>query len=131
MEQQQKKILIIEDDRSLSSIYLSRFEMEGFDVRGVSDGDMAISEAINFHPDIILLDVMLPKISGFDVLDILRTTPDTLNIKIIMLSALGQPGDKERAESLGADDYLVKSHVTIGDVVNRVRHHLDLEEEAS
>ncbi|MNY68613.1 Gliding motility regulatory protein [compost metagenome] len=68
----------------------------------------------------------MPKISGFDVLDILRNTPETTNIRVIMLTALSQPKDKERAESLGVDDYLVKSQVVIGDVVERVKFHLGL-----
>jgi CheY-like chemotaxis protein len=68
---------------------------------------------------------MMPKISGFDVLDILRNTPDTKDIRVIMLTALSQPKDKERAESLGVDDYLVKSQVVIGDVVDRVKFHLN------
>ena len=62
---------------------------------------------------------MMPKISGFDVLDILRHTPETENMRVIMLTALSQPKDKEKAESLGVDDYLVKSQVVIGDVVER------------
>ena len=70
---------------------------------------------------------MMPKISGFDVLDILRNTSDTTNVRVIMLTALSQPKDKERAEKLGADDYLVKSQVVISDVVERIRHHLNLE----
>ena len=74
----------------------------------------------------MIFDVMMPKISGFDVLDILRNTPDTTNVRVIMLTALSQPKDKERAEQLGADDYLVKSQVVIGDVVERVRHHLGM-----
>ena len=78
------------------------------------------------HPDLVLLDVMMPKISGFDVLDILRNTPETTNIRVIMLTALSQPKDKERAEQLGVDDYLVKSQVVIDDVIERVRHHLGM-----
>ena len=61
------------------------------------------------------------------MLDILRNTPDTTNVRVIMLTALSQPKDKERAEKLGADDYLVKSQVVISDVVERIRHHLNLE----
>ena len=94
--------------------------------REVNNGEDALSAAVEFKPDLILLDAMMPKISGFDVLDILRNTPDTANIRIIMLTALSQPKDKERAESLGVDDYLVKSQVVIGDVVERVKHHLDI-----
>ena len=122
-----KKILLVEDDEMLSQVYRSRFEIEGFDVKEVYNGEDALSAAISFKPDIILLDAMMPRISGFDVLDILRNTPETANITIIMLTALSQPRDKERAESLGVDDYLVKSQVVIGDVVARVKHHLGMD----
>ena len=91
MDTRKRKILLVEDDTALASVYRSRLELE-----------------------------------GFDVLDILRTTPETTNIRVIMLTALSQPKDKERAEQLGVDDYLVKSQVVIGDVVERVRYHLGM-----
>jgi len=100
--------------------------MEGFDTHTVNNGEDALSAAIDIKPDLILLDAMMPKISGFDVLDILRNTPETADVRIIMLTALSQPKDKERAESLGVDDYLVKSQVVISDVVERVRYHLGM-----
>ena len=121
-----KKILLVEDDTALAAVYKSRLELEGFEIREVNNGEEALSAAIDFKPDLILLDAMMPKISGFDVLDILRNTPDTTNIRVIMLTALSQPKDKERAEALGVDDYLVKSQVVIGDVVERIKHHLGL-----
>lgn len=123
-----KKILLVEDDTALAGVYRSRLELEGFEIKEVNNGEEALSAAIDFKPDLILLDAMMPKISGFDVLDILRNTPDTTNIRVIMLTALSQPKDKERAESLGVDDYLVKSQVVIGDVVERVKHHLGLDQ---
>ena len=123
-----KKILLVEDDIALSGVYKSRLDIEGFETREVNNGEDALSAAVEFKPDLILLDAMMPKISGFDVLDILRNTPETANIRIIMLTALSQPKDKERAESLGVDDYLVKSQVVIGDVVERVKYHLGLNE---
>jgi two-component system phosphate regulon response regulator PhoB len=119
-----KKILLVEDDEALASVYKSRLEIEGFDTVWVGNGEDALAEAVRNNPDLVLLDAMMPKISGFDVLDILRNTPETANIHVIMLTALSQPKDKERAESLGVDDYLVKSQVVIGDVISRVRHHL-------
>lgn len=122
-----KKILLVEDDTALAAVYKSRLELEGFDVQEVNNGEDALSSAVQFRPDLILLDAMMPKISGFDVLDILRNTPDTANIRVVMLTALSQPKDKERAEALGVDDYLVKSQVVIGDVVERIRHHLGLD----
>ena len=124
-----KKILLVEDDVALSAVYKSRMELEGFDIHEVNNGEEALSAAIEFKPDLILLDAMMPKISGFDVLDILRNTTETANIRIIMLTALSQPKDKERAEALGVDDYLVKSQVVIGDVVERVKFHLGLLEQ--
>lgn len=124
-----KKILLVEDDVALSTVYKSRMELEGFEIREVNNGEEALSAAIDFKPDLILLDAMMPKISGFDVLDILRNTTETANIRIIMLTALSQPKDKERAEALGVDDYLVKSQVVIGDVVERVKFHLGLLEQ--
>ena len=121
-----KKILLVEDDIALAAVYKSRLELEGFDIREVNNGEEALTAALDYKPDLILLDAMMPKISGFDVLDILRNTPETAQIRIIMLTALSQPKDKERAEALGVDDYLVKSQVVIGDVVDRVKHHLGL-----
>lgn len=126
MNEQKKKILLVEDDMALSAVYRSRLEIEGFDVKEVHNGEDALSVTVEYKPDLILLDAMMPKISGFDVLDILRNTPETANVRIIMLTALSQPKDKERAENLGVDDYLVKSQVVIGDVVERVRHHLGM-----
>lgn len=123
-----KKILLVEDDVALAAVYRSRLELEDFEIREVNNGEQALQAAKEFQPDLILLDAMMPKISGFDVLDILRHTPETMNIRVIMLTALSQPKDKERAESLGVDDYLVKSQVVIGDVVDRVRHHLGMTE---
>lgn len=119
-----KRILLVEDDDALATVYQTRLQAEGFDVRRVANGEDALASALSFKPNLILLDVMMPKVSGFDVLDILRNTPETTNVKIIMLTALSQQSDKDRASSLGVDDYLVKSQVVIADVVERVKHHL-------
>ena len=123
-----KKILLVEDDLALSGVYKSRLEMEGFDVRDVNNGENALVSVLEFKPDLVLLDAMMPKISGFDVLDILRNNAETKDVRVIMLTALSQPKDKERAESLGVNDYLVKSQVVIGDVVERIKHHLGMEQ---
>ncbi len=121
-----KKILLVEDDDALASVYETRLEAEGFQTRRVPNGEDALAAAIEYKPDMILLDVMMPKVSGFDVLDILRNTPETINVKIIMLTALSQDADRERAQSLGVDDYLVKSQVVIADVVDRIKQHLGM-----
>lgn len=125
--QTSKRILLVEDDDALASVYLVRLQAEGFDVRRVANGEDALAAAISYKPDLVLLDVMMPKVSGFDVLDILRNTPETANLKIIILTALSQEADKERAYSLGVDDYLVKSQVVITDVIERIKHLLNME----
>ena len=121
-----KKILLVEDDDALASVYVTRLQAEGFDVQRVPNGEDALSAALTYRPNLILLDVMMPKVSGFDVLDILRNTPETANMQVIMLTALSQEEDRKRAESLGVDDYLVKSQVVIADVVDRIKHHLGM-----
>ncbi|MBW3568840.1 response regulator [Candidatus Parcubacteria bacterium] len=126
MEENKKTILLVEDDDRLASVYETRLQAEGFTTRRVSNGEDALATAIQIKPDLILLDVMMPKVSGFDVLDILRNTEETKEIKIIMLTALSQDSDKERAKALGADDYLIKSQVVIADVVDRIKFHLGL-----
>lgn len=122
-----KKVLFVEDDDGLAEVYVARLDTEGFDVKRVPNGEDALAKALEFKPDLILLDAMMPQVNGFDVLDILRNTPDTANVKVIMLTALSQESDRKRAESLGADDYLVKSQVAIADVVAKIKQHLGLE----
>lgn len=124
--QHAKRILLVEDDDALGHVYETRLEEEGFETRRVENGEDALAEALSFKPDLVILDVMMPKVNGFDVLDILRNTPETANLKVVMLTALSQESDKERADSLGADDYLVKSQVVISDVVERIKHHLGM-----
>ena len=119
------KILLVEDDESLSNVYVTRFEAEGFDIRRAGNGEDALATAINYQPDIILLDIMMPKVDGFDVLDILKNTNKTKDLKIIMLSALSQEMDIDKATKLGADDYLIKSEVTIADVVEKIKKELN------
>lgn len=122
--QKAKKILLVEDDDTLANVYKTRLHAEGFDLKRVPNGEEALAAALEYKPDLILLDIMMPKVSGFDVLDILRNTPDTTNIKVIMLTALNQESDHERAKKMGVDDYLVKSQVVIADVIDRIKYHL-------
>ncbi|MFI5240800.1 MAG: response regulator, partial [Candidatus Saccharimonadia bacterium] len=82
------KILLVEDDINLRDIYSARFAAENYQIMTASDGEEALATAVRERPDLIILDVMMPKISGFDVLDILRSTPETKDTKIIMMTAL-------------------------------------------
>ena len=119
-----KKILLVEDDDALANTYITRLQVEGFDIRRVANGEEALAAAKDYKPNLVVLDAMMPKISGFDVLDILRNTPETANLKIVMLTALSQESDKQRAQGLGVDDYMVKSQVVMSDVVDRIKFHL-------
>lgn len=115
------KIMIVEDDITLRDIYTTRFKAEGYEVVSASDGEAALTVAVKEKPDLILLDIMMPKISGFDVLDILRDTEETKDTKIIVMSALSQTSDIEKGKNLGASAYLVKSQVTLTEVVDKVK----------
>ncbi len=119
------KLMLVEDDKGLREIYSIRLTAEGYEVVLASDGEEALATAVKEQPDLILSDVMMPKISGFDMLDILRSTPETKDVKVIMMTALSSEDQRLRGESLGADKYLVKSQVGIEDVVNAV-HELSL-----
>jgi DNA-binding response OmpR family regulator len=114
------KILLVEDDKSLREIYGVRLLAEGYDIVSAGDGEEALAMAIKERPDLIVSDVMMPKISGFDMLDILRSTTETKDIKVIMMTALSSEDQRVRGEQLGADRYLVKSQVGIEDVVRTV-----------
>ena len=114
------KILLVEDDKSLREIYGVRLLAEGYDIISAGDGEEALAMAIKDRPSLIVSDVMMPKISGFDMLDILRSTTETKDIKVIMMTALSSEDQRKRGEQLGADRYLVKSQVGIEDVVRAV-----------
>jgi DNA-binding response OmpR family regulator len=121
---QNQHVMLVEDDVSLRDVYQTRLTAEGFTVTVAPDGETALAQAIEEQPDLILLDIMMPKIDGFSVLDILKRTPATKDCKVIVLSALSEDTDRARANELGADDYIVKSEATLNDVVDRARRHL-------
>ena len=118
------KILLVEDDKSLREIYGVRLLAEGYDIVSAGDGEEALAMAIKERPALIVSDVMMPKISGFDMLDILRSTTETRDVKVIMMTALSSEDQRQRGEALGADRYLVKSQVGIEDVVRTVHEVL-------
>ena len=118
------KVMVVEDDAALREIYSIRITAEGYEVVSAGDGEEALAMAVREKPDLILSDVMMPKISGFDMLDILRATPETANIKVVMMTALSSDDQRQRGERLGADRYLVKSQVGIEDVVNTIHEVL-------
>ncbi len=117
------KVMLVEDDNNLREIYDARLAAEGYEIVSAHDGEEALALAVKERPDLIISDVMMPKISGFDMLDILRTTPETKNVKVIMMTALSQAEDRARADKLGADRYLIKSQVTLEDVI-KVAHEV-------
>jgi CheY-like chemotaxis protein len=118
------KILLVEDDNNLREIYEARLQAEGYTIVSAKDGEDALVIAKKEEPDLIISDVMMPRVSGFEMLDILRNTEGLKEVKVIMLTALGQAEDKTRADSLGADRYLVKSQVTLEDIVKAAQELL-------
>ena len=118
------KVMVVEDDASLREIYSIRIAAEGYEIVSAGDGEEALAVAVREKPDLILSDVMMPKISGFDMLDILRSTPETADIKVVMMTALSADDQRQRGERLGANRYLVKSQVGIEDVVNTIHEVL-------
>jgi CheY-like chemotaxis protein len=115
------RVLIIDDDEALRNMYLDRMKMEGFEVEMAQNGEKGLARVTEFKPSVILLDIMMPKINGFAVLDILKTTPEYKNIPVIVLSALVQPESKERALKSGAVDYLAKSEALPAEVVAKIK----------
>lgn len=119
------KVMLVEDDENLREIYEARLQAEGFEIVTASNGEEALVVAKAEQPELIISDVMMPNISGFDMLDILRNTEGMRDAKVIMLTALGQAEDKTRADKLGADRYLVKSQVTLEDIVKTAHELID------
>src|SRR5581483_4380918 len=117
------KIMLVEDDNNLREIYQARLQAEGYEIVSAKDGEEALVVAKAEKPDLVISDIMMPKISGFEMLDILRNTDGLRDLKVIMLTALGQNDDQQKANKLGADRYLVKSQVTLEDIV-KVTHEL-------
>lgn len=120
-----KKILLIEDDQTLADIYARRLGEEGYEVSVIYDGESSLSKALDVMPDLIITGILMPKVSGFDVLDILKSTEQTEDIPVVILSALHQSSDIERARELGATDYLVKSRDTIKVVLDVIKKVLE------
>ena len=118
------KILIIDEDRFLRKIYKNKFTRAGFEFREAISGDEGLNKVYSEKPDLILLDLMLPKKSGFDILTELKKDKSTRKIPVIILSNLAQEEDIKRVLSLGARDYLVKTEVSLSEVINRVRECL-------
>jgi len=119
-------VLLVEDDVFLSGIYQKKFEMEGFKVTLADNGEKALTEAKKKKPDIIMLDILLPKLDGFAVLTKLKADDDMKNIPVILLTNLGQKDDVEKGLQMGAADYLIKAHFKPSEVVDKIKGVLHL-----
>ena len=114
-------ILIVEDDTFLAGIYANKFEREGFKVFLATDGDVGLKTAKKEMPDIMLLDILLPKLDGFEVLEKVKADPVTRVIPVILLTNLGQKEDVDKGLKLGAADYLIKAHFMPAETVEKVK----------
>ncbi|PIW36297.1 MAG: response regulator [Candidatus Kerfeldbacteria bacterium CG15_BIG_FIL_POST_REV_8_21_14_020_45_12] len=117
------KVLIVEDDKFLSELISTKLSKEGFDVTLATDGEAGLAKANEVKPEIILLDIMLPGMSGFEVLESLKTSEDesVKNIPVLILSNFGQESKVQQGLKLGAKDYLVKANFTTGEIVEKIR----------
>jgi CheY-like chemotaxis protein len=118
------KVLLVEDDNNLREIFEMRLQAEGYNTVSASDGEEALVIAVKEKPDLVIADVMMPKLSGFEMVENMRAAPELANVKVIMMTALGQAEDRTRGEKLGVVKYLVKSQVTLEDFVRVVREVL-------
>jgi CheY-like chemotaxis protein len=115
-----KRLLIVDDDNEITKMFSTYFNARGFTTEVVSNGENALATTLVFKPDLIILDVMMPKINGFDVLDILKNTPKTSYIPIIIITALGGKEEIDKAKKLGAESYLEKSTVNLETILSKV-----------
>lgn len=120
----QTHVLIVEDDVFLVGIYQKKFEMEGFKVSISENGEKGLADIKKKKPDVVVLDILLPKLDGFAVLEKLKKDPVLKNIPVIMLTNLGQKDDVEKAMQSGAAGYLIKAHFKPSEVVEKVREVL-------
>jgi CheY-like chemotaxis protein len=118
------KVLLVEDDNNLREIFQMRLQAEGYSTVVAGDGEEGLVIAMKEKPDLIIADVMMPKLSGFEMIENLRSSPEMKDTKVIMMTALGQAEDQARGEKLGVVKYLVKSQVTLEDFANVVKEVL-------
>jgi DNA-binding response OmpR family regulator len=117
------KVLIIEDDNFLLSMYATKFQKDNFEVISAEDGEKGLAKAKKEKPDIILLDIILPKMDGFQVLEKLKSEKETKDISVLLLTNLSQQEDSKKGLSLGADDYLIKAHFMPSEIVEKVKKY--------
>jgi len=116
-----KKILIIEDDKFLRELIVKKLVKEGYEISEAVDGEEGIKKVKEEKPDLVLLDLILPGIDGFEVLSRTKEDPALSQIPVIILSNLGQKEEVERGLKLGAIDYLIKAHFTPGEIIEKIR----------
>jgi len=119
-------VLLVEDDVFLSGIYQKKFEMEGYKISLADNGEKALVEVKKKKPDIVMLDILLPKLDGFAVLAKLKADSETKDIPVILLTNLGQKDDVEKGLQMGAADYLIKAHFKPSEVVDKIKQVLHL-----
>ena len=118
------KILLVEDDKMLADMYITKFTKEGLEVMRAEDGAEGLEMAQKHKPDLILLDIIMPKLDGFAVLRELKRPMRIINMHILLLTNLGQSEDVEKGKELGADDYFIKANHTPAEIVEKVKYML-------
>ncbi|MBT4857421.1 response regulator [Candidatus Uhrbacteria bacterium] len=125
MEDSKKYVLIVEDDKFLANIYNTKLDKEGFVAEVAENGEIGLELMRSRKPVLVLLDIIMPKLDGFGVLDAMREDDELKDIPVIMLTNLGQVTDVDRAKTLGVVDYIVKSDTTLETVIKKIREYTD------
>lgn len=121
MEKNKKKILLVEDDLFILGMYSGKLKEEGFDLKTAEDGASALKMAKENIPDLILLDIIIPVMNGFEVLAEIKKDKNLENVPVVMLTNLGQKKDIERGLKMGAQDYIIKAHFAPSEVMDKIR----------
>jgi len=121
-----KTILLVEDDPFLIDIYKTKLNESGYTIEVAKDGKEALLKMKELHPDLLILDIVIPNVDGWKVLKLIRKDKELSNAKIIILSNLGQKDEVEKAMKLGAERYLIKAHFTPSEVLQEVKKVLEL-----
>jgi len=126
MDNNKKKVIVVEDDEHISKVYEIKLAKEGINAIVARDGEVAVAMITTEKPDLIILDLMIPKKDGFGVLEEIKKSPELASIPVIILSNLGQKSDQGRALALGANEYLVKVDYPIQDIIDKVKGYLGM-----
>jgi DNA-binding response OmpR family regulator len=121
-----KRVLLVENDKDLQTVYLTRLQSEGIEVMAIEGGTGLVQQVINYKPGLMILDLMLSDMDGLDALEEIRNNPQTANLKVIVVSAVSTAAQQDRALKLGVTEYMIKSQLVLDDMIKHIKVHLGM-----